>query len=82
MQEPETQIRGLVVIMDYREFGIKQLASFTISYIMKLLAFMQDASLLRLKEMHFVYNPKIFESAWMMIRPLLSKKLSKRVNYW
>ncbi|XP_071052632.1 retinaldehyde-binding protein 1-like, partial [Onthophagus taurus] len=81
VQEPETQVRGLVVIMDYKNFGMKQLTNFTLPYAMKLLSFMQDASVLRLKEMHFINNPKIFETAWMMIKPLLNKKLCKRLFF-
>ena len=39
--EPETQIRGVVVILDFEGLGMKQVAQLTPSFSLRLLSFIQ-----------------------------------------
>lgn len=80
MLEPATQIKGAVVIMDYKGLGMKQVGALTPAFAMKLMSFIQDAMPLRLKEIHFVNNPMLFNIAWKIIKPLVKEKLNKRVS--
>ncbi|KRT81284.1 CRAL-TRIO domain containing protein [Oryctes borbonicus] len=79
--EPETQIRGAVVVMDYKGLGMKQISAFTPAFAMKLMAFIQDAMPMRLKEVHFINNPIMFSIVWKIIKPLVKEKLSKRIHF-
>lgn len=79
--EPETQIRGAVVIMDYKDLGYRQIRAFTPTFAMKLMTFIQDAMPLRLKEVHFVHNPMLFNVVWKVIKPMVKEKLNKRVSF-
>ena len=80
MLEQETQVRGSVVIMDYEGLGRKQLLSLTPAFSMKLLTFIQDAMPFRLKEIHMVNNPFLFNAVWKIFKPLIREKLNKRVS--
>jgi hypothetical protein len=48
----------------------------------------QEAMPLRLKEVHFVNQPFLFNMVWQMFKPFVKDKLKKRVNtssfsiYW
>lgn len=73
-------MRGIVVIMDLKDLGMKQLQCFTPSFAKKLTFFVQEALPLRLKEFHVVNNPAIFKIGWQIVKPLLNEKFSNRVG--
>lgn len=77
--EPESQIRGTVVIMDFEGLGLKQVKSFSPSFSFRLLSFIQEAMPLRLKEVHMVKQPFIFNMVWTVFKPFIKEKLGKRV---
>ncbi|XP_076634484.1 retinaldehyde-binding protein 1 [Colletes latitarsis] len=81
MLEPETQIFGTVVIMDFEALAMKQVMGFTPSFSMKLLTFIQDAMPLRLKEIHIVKQPFLFNMVWQMFKPFVREKLKKRMFF-
>ncbi|XP_026470080.1 clavesin-1-like [Ctenocephalides felis] len=81
MLEPETQIRGVVCIMDFEGLGMKQVTSMSPAFSMRLLSFIQDAMPLRMKEVHFVKQPLIFNMVWKMFQPFVKEKLRKRLFF-
>ncbi|XP_076242878.1 retinaldehyde-binding protein 1 [Calliopsis andreniformis] len=81
MLEPETQIFGTVVIMDFNGLSMKQVMGLTPSFSMKLLNFIQDAMPLRLKEVHIVKQPFLFNMVWQMFKPFVREKLKKRMHF-
>ena len=81
MLEPETQIYGTVVIMDFDGLAMKQVMGLTPSFSMKLLNFIQDAMPLRLKEVHIVKQPFLFNMVWQMFKPFVREKLKKRMFF-
>lgn len=81
MLEPETQICGTVVVMDFDGLAMKQVMGFTPSFSMKLLTFIQDAMPLRLKEVHIVKQPFLFNMVWQMFKPFVKEKLKKRMFF-
>ncbi|XP_070153603.1 retinaldehyde-binding protein 1 isoform X1 [Polyergus mexicanus] len=81
IQEQETQIFGGVVIMDFDGLSMKQVKGMPPSFSMKLLNFIQDAMPLRLKEVHFVKQPFLFNMVWTMFKPFVREKLRKRMFF-
>lgn len=79
--EPESQVRGVVVIMDFDGLSMKQVMGLTPSFSMRLLSFIQDAMPLRLKEVHFVKQPFLFDVVWRMFKPFTKEKLRKRMYF-
>ncbi|XP_043288204.1 retinaldehyde-binding protein 1 isoform X2 [Venturia canescens] len=79
--EPESQVRGVVVIMDFEGLSMKQVMGLTPSFSMRLLSFIQDAMPLRLKEVHFVKQPFLFDIVWRMFKPFIREKLRKRMFF-
>lgn len=77
--EPLTQVAGVVSIMDFDGMGMKQATSFSISFATMLLTFIQEAMPLRLKGLHIVNQPFIFNMVWKIFKPLIQEKLSKRL---
>ncbi|XP_018329677.1 clavesin-1 isoform X3 [Agrilus planipennis] len=79
--EPETQVRGVVVIMDFEGLSYKQVAALSITFSMRLLSFIQQAMPLRLKEVHMVKQPFIFKAVWSMFKPFIKEKLKSRMYF-
>ncbi|KAK0158968.1 hypothetical protein PV328_009902 [Microctonus aethiopoides] len=79
--EEETQVRGVVVIMDFDGLSMKQVMGLTPSFSMRLLTFIQDAMPIRLKEVHFVKQPFLFDIVWRMFKPFTREKLRKRMFF-
>lgn len=78
--EQETQVKGVVVIMDFDDLGMKQISCLTPAVSMRLLSFIQDAMPLRLKEVHMVKEPLIFKMVWAIFKPFIRDKLKARVR--
>lgn len=81
IQEPETQIFGSVVIMDFDGLSMKQVMGLTPTFSLRLLTFIQDAMPMRLKEVHFVKQPFLFNMVWQMFKPFVRDKLKKRMFF-
>lgn len=78
--EKSTQICGTIVIYDFEGLGMKQIKAMTPGTIQRLLTFIQDAMPLRLKEVHFVKQPFIFNMVWSLMKPFLNQKSKSRVS--
>lgn len=78
--EEETQVRGVVCIMDFDGLSMKQVKALSPSFSKRLLTFIQDAMPLRMKEVHFVKQPFIFKLVWSLFKPFVREKLNKRVS--
>ncbi|KAL1124737.1 hypothetical protein AAG570_001360 [Ranatra chinensis] len=79
--EPETQVRGAVVILDFDNLSMKQIAQLTPNFSLRLLSFIQDAMPLRLKEVHIVKQPYIFNIVWNVFKPFIREKLKSRLFF-
>lgn len=78
--EPESQINGVVVIMDYENMSLKQVKAMTPASTKRLITFIQDAMPLRMKEIHMIKQPFIFNMVWSVVKPFLQEKLKNRVG--
>lgn len=80
LAEERTQIRGVVVIMDFSGLGMKQIRALTPSWSKRLLTFIQEAMPVRMKQVHMVNQPYIFNMVWTIFKPFIREKLSSRVS--
>ena len=78
--EPASQVRGVVVIMNFDGLGMKQAKSLTPAFSKRLLTFIQEAMPLRLKQVHFINQPFIFNMVWTLFKPFIRDKLRSRVS--
>lgn len=78
--EPESQVRGVVVIMDFDGLGMKQVRELTPSFSKRLLTFIQYAMPLRMKEVHIINQPFLFKMVWSLFKPFIESKLNSRVS--
>lgn len=78
--EPNTQVRGVVVIMDFDGLGLSQVRALTPSFSKRLITFIQDAMPIRLKQVHIINQPFVFNMVWKLFKPFIREKLGSRVN--
>ncbi|KAH8249166.1 hypothetical protein KR032_006951 [Drosophila birchii] len=80
-REEETQVRGVVCVMDFDGLAMKQVKALSPSFSKRLLTFIQEAMPLRMKEVHFVKQPFIFNMVWSLFKPFVKEKLNKRMHF-
>lgn len=81
MLEPETQVHGAVVIFDMDGLYLQQVWQFTPSFARRIVDFLQESMPLRLKALHVVKQPKIFNMVFALFKPFLKEKLRNRIYF-
>lgn len=80
LQDETTQINGVVIIVDFREFGIAQ------ARVMNPLTFKRFSNIvfncypLRIKGVHILEQPKIFTIIYALSSQFMKEKLRERVK--
>lgn len=79
--EQSTQINGVVIIMDFDGLSLKQVKALSPSFSKLLLTFIQEAVPLRMKEVHIIKQPFIFNMVWTLFKPFIGEKLRTRLEF-
>jgi len=79
--DSETQIKGIVSIVDLKNLGIHHVRHVTPSYAKKIASLIQDCFPLRFQAIHLINEPWIFNIILSIILPLLSEKIQKRIHH-
>lgn len=80
MLEPTTQVAGAVVIFDMDGLTLQQTWQFSPPFAKKLLEWLQDAVPLRVKNIHIINQPYVFNMVFALFKPFLKDKLKNRVS--
>lgn len=81
MLENETQINGAVVIFDMDGLSLQQTWQFTPPFAKRIVDWLQDSVPLRIKAIHIVNQPKIFNVVFALFKPFLREKLRSRIYF-
>lgn len=81
MLEPTTQVAGAVVIFDMDGLSLQQTWQFTPPFAKRLVDLLQDAMPLRIKNLHIINQPYIFNMVFALFKPFLREKLKSRVSF-
>lgn len=81
MLEPETQVAGAVVIFDMDGLSLQQVWQFTPPFAKRIVDLLQDAIALRIKNIHIVNQPYLFNMVFALFKPFLREKLRGRIIF-
>lgn len=81
MIEPETQVHGAIVLFDMDGLSLPQTWQFTPQFAKRIVDWLQDAVPLRIKAIHIVNQPKIFQIVFALFKPFLRDKLRNRIIF-
>ncbi|XP_043288217.1 alpha-tocopherol transfer protein-like isoform X2 [Venturia canescens] len=81
MLEPTTQIAGAVVIFDMDGLSIQQTWQFTPPFAKRIVDWLQDAVPLRIKNIHIINQPYVFNVVFSLFKPFLKPKLKERIIF-
>jgi hypothetical protein len=81
MLEPETQVNGAVVIFDMDGLTLQQAWQFSPPFAKRIVDWLQDSVPLRVKAIHIVNQPKIFNMVFALFKPFLKEKLRNRIYF-
>lgn len=81
MLEPETQVNGAIVIFDMDGLTMQQAFQFTPPFAKRIVDWLQDSVPLRIKAIHIVNQPKIFNMVFTIFKQFLREKLRSRIYF-
>lgn len=81
MLEPETQVCGAVVIFDMDGLSMQQVWQFTPPFAKRIVDWLQDSVPLRVKNIHIINQPYIFNMVFALFKPFLREKLRSRIIF-
>ncbi|XP_066589164.1 alpha-tocopherol transfer protein-like isoform X2 [Prorops nasuta] len=81
MLEPSSQIAGAVVIFDMDGLSLQQTWQFTPPFAKRIVDWLQDAVPLRIKNIHIVNQPYVFNMVFALFKPFLREKLKSRIIF-
>ncbi|XP_055685878.1 alpha-tocopherol transfer protein-like isoform X1 [Lutzomyia longipalpis] len=79
--EPDTQVNGIVGIIDLQELSLKHLKPLSPSLIRFAIKFSQDCVPLRIKGIHVLNESSIIDATYTIIKNFLSEKLRNRIYF-
>jgi len=77
----ETQVNGIIAIVDFAGLGWSHVRSFTPRQAQRVISLVQDCFPARFKEFHFVHQPYVFQCVFAIVKPLLSEKIRNRIHF-
>lgn len=81
MLEPTTQIAGAIVIFDMDGLSFQQTLQFNPPFAKRIVDWLQDAMPLRIKNIHIVNQPYVFNMVFALFKPFLREKLKSRIIF-
>ncbi|XP_076671510.1 alpha-tocopherol transfer protein-like isoform X1 [Andrena cerasifolii] len=81
MLEPTTQIAGAIVIFDMDGLSLQQTWQFNPPFAKRIVDWLQDAMPLRIKNIHIINQPYIFNMVFALFKPFLREKLKSRIIF-
>ncbi|XP_032668663.1 alpha-tocopherol transfer protein-like isoform X2 [Odontomachus brunneus] len=81
MLEPTSQIAGAVLIFDMDGLSLQQTWQFTPPFAKRIVDLLQDAVALRIKNIHVVNQPYVFNMVFALFKPFMREKLKSRMIF-
>lgn len=81
MAEPRTQICGVISVFDMKGLSFKHIMQFTPSYAKMVLDWIQESVPIRVKAVHIINQPYIFNMLFAIFKPFMREKLRSRIHF-
>ncbi|XP_044266194.1 alpha-tocopherol transfer protein-like [Tribolium madens] len=79
VREPETQVAGIVLVLDMAGLSLQHAKFFTPYYAKKMVELVQETFPLRFKGFHIVNEPFYFDAVMAVLKPFVKEKIRKRI---
>lgn len=80
VEEEETQIKGVVTLFDMNGVGFGQMTHLSPFFAKRITALLQESFPMRLKAMHFVNEPAVFDYLFAILKQFMSKETIDKIK--
>lgn len=77
----ETQVHGVIAIVDFSGFSFYQARQFTPKHAQRMVQVIQDSFPCRFQEFHLVNQPYFLNVVFSLVKPFLSEKIRRRIHF-
>ncbi|GBO07131.1 Alpha-tocopherol transfer protein-like [Araneus ventricosus] len=81
LREPMSQVNGIKAIIDVKSNPIRHVRHCTPNNLRLIYHGIQEVCPSRYKEVHIINDSLTFKAAWFIIKPFISEKIKKRINF-
>ncbi|GAB1610986.1 alpha-tocopherol transfer protein-like [Argonauta hians] len=81
IEDEETQVSGIIVIVDLKDVGWVHVRALSPFYAKKVASMIQECFPVRLKGVHYIHEPSMFDVLFSLVRPFLKEKLVNRLHF-
>lgn len=80
IQDEETQVSGIILLADLKGVGFGHLTHTTPFFIKRVVSLLQDSFPMRMKGVHYLNEPTLFDIFFTIARQFMKKKLLERIH--
>ncbi|XP_045168285.2 alpha-tocopherol transfer protein-like [Mercenaria mercenaria] len=80
IEDEETQVSGIIMLADLKGVGFGHATQMTPFFAKRIVSLLQDTFPMRLKGVHYVNEPTVFDIVFAVARQFMRKKLLERVH--
>lgn len=81
IEDEETQVNGIILMMDLNGFGWSQGKNISPFYAKRVMGLIQDAFPARFKGVHYLNAPSIFEYVFSIVKQFMKEKTISRLHF-
>uniref|UniRef100_A0A8W8NGF0 CRAL-TRIO domain-containing protein n=2 Tax=Magallana TaxID=2171616 RepID=A0A8W8NGF0_MAGGI len=81
IQDEESQINGILMIMDLKRVGWKHVKNISPLYSKRMMSLLQDAFPARFKGLHYLNEPAVFDYIFAIVKQFMKEKTVSRLHF-
>lgn len=80
MEDPYACINGIIYVLNLKDINLNMASKFTPTFVNNFIQYLEKSLPLRIKHIHMINTPKVFQNIVKIVLSVCSEKIRKRVH--